>query len=172
MTVEECNYLLSLPKYLIFNRSVKEELVINLSYPIDLNYKLNTPDDQNQQLIITIWESDKRHFKATLHHHNGRTNEGLIRIDYKGRHVNPAEVIDSLPDIYRPLAGKTLMADEAHIHYVVDGYKPLAWALPIEMTDYPIKKLVSREDYASTIEHFFRLINVRTKVVFNNQLSL
>ena len=59
-----------------------------------------------------------------------------------------------------------------HIHYVIDGYKPLAWAIPLEIDGFPVKKLEGRHDYTDTLDAFFRKINLRTAISYNQQMKM
>ncbi len=56
--------------------------------------------------------------------------------------------------------------------YVVDGYKPLVWAIPLENDDFPVKRIDGREDYAKTLKAFFEKINLKTNISINNQLII
>jgi len=55
---------------------------------------------------------------------------------------------------------------------VIDGYKPLAWAIPLEIDGFPVKKLEGRHDYTDTLDAFFRKINLRTAISYNQQMKI
>lgn len=155
MTVELAEYLIGLDKYVVKNESVVETFLINIQYPMNFRLMLSAPDDLDQNLLVNIKESEKKSLKISLHHQDNSTQNGLLRLDFNGRHLNPLEVIDTVPEIFRPFAGQWLDDYAGHIHYVVDGYKPLAWAIPLEFDAFPIKELNDREDYTNTLNAFF-----------------
>ncbi len=96
----------------------------------------------------------------------------MLRVDFNGRHLNPMGIIPTLPEIFRPFAGQWLDNYACHIHYVVNGYKPLAWAIPLELDEFPVKELNSREDYSQTLSAFFQKINLKTIITFNHQMKI
>lgn len=94
---------------------------------------------------------------------------GLIRIDYNGQHINPEGISATLPDKFHKYAGKFFKYDEPHIHYYVDGYKGLAWALPLDSESFEIKRLNSQNDIVDSILNFNKLINLETKFSVGTQ---
>lgn len=110
--------------------------------------------------------------KLSLHHQDISTQNGILRIDYDGRHLNPVKIIPTLPEIFRPFAGQWLDDYPSHIHYVVNGYKPLAWAIPLEFDAFPVKELNGREDYSRTLNAFFKKINLKTVITFKLQMKI
>lgn len=80
--------------------------------------------------------------------------------------------MDTVPAKFRPFAGKWLDDYVGHIHYVVDGYKPLAWAIPLDMDDFPVKELNGREDYTNTLNAFFKKINLKTAIRYTHQMRI
>ncbi len=95
-----------------------------------------------------------------------------MRVDFNGRHFNPVEIIETVPIIFKQFAGLWLDDYAGHIHYVVDGYKPLAWAIPLEVDDFPVKQLNGREDYTRTLNAFFQKINLKTAMTFSHQMRI
>lgn len=172
MTVELAEYLLGLDKYIVQNSDTLNSYTLDIKYPMSSRLILSAPDDLDQNLLVDIKESEKKSLKISLHHQDNSTQNGLLRVDYYSRHLNPVDVLDTVPEKFRPFAGKWLDDYAGHIHYVVDGYKPLAWAIPLELDDFPIKKLNGREDYTNTLTAFFQKINLKTAIRFNHQLRL
>jgi len=172
MTVELAEYLLGLDKYVVQNGDTVENYFLDIQYPMSFRLTLSAPDDLDQNLLVDIKESEKKSLKISLHHQDNSTQNGLLRVDYYSRHLNPVDVLDTVPEKFRPFAGLWLDDYAGHIHYVVDGYKPLAWAIPLELDDFPIKKLNGREDYTNTLTAFFQKINLKTAIRFNHQLRL
>jgi hypothetical protein len=140
MTVELAEYLLGLDKYIVQNGEISNSYFMEILYPMNFRLTLSAPDDYDQNLFIDIKESEKKTLKISLHHQDISTQNGLLRVDFNGRHLNPVDVIPTVPEIFKPFAGKWLDDYEGHIHYVVNGYKPLAWAIPLELDDFPVKK--------------------------------
>lgn len=89
---------------------------------------------------------------------------GLLRIDFKGGHHNPSEILNTLPDFLRPYADKWFKPTEPHKHLYVEGYKPLAWAIPLADTDFPVKKLNDQSDLRGLIINFADSINLKSKI--------
>lgn len=172
MNLELAEYLIGLDKYVIQNEDTLETFLIDIQHPMSFRLTLSAPDDLDQNLLVDIKESEKKSLKISLHHQDNSTNNGLLRVDFNGRHLNPAEINHSVPEIFKQFAGQWLDGYAGHIHYVVDGYKPLAWAIPLELDDFPIKELNGREDYTKTLKAFFKKINLKTDITFNHQMRV
>ncbi len=172
MTVELAEYLIGLDKYIIENGEILNTYLLDIQFPMSFRLTLSATDDLDQSLLINIKESEKKTLKISLHHQDNSTQNGILRIDYNGRHLNPVEVIPTLPEIFRPFAGQWLDGYPSHIHYVVNGYKPLAWAIPLEFDEFPVKELNGREDYSRTLSAFFNKINLKTTVTYNHQMRI
>ena len=50
------------------------------------------------------------------------------------------------------------------MHMFVEGYKPLAWAIPLEDTKFPVKQLTDPSDLNDLIFSFAELINLKSIV--------
>lgn len=172
MTEELADYLIGLDKYIVENGETVNNYLLNIQFPMSLRLTLSAPDDLDQNLLINIIESEKKALKISLHHQDNSTQNGILRIDFNGRHLNPVEIIPTLPDIFRPFAGQWLDDYSSHLHYVVNGYKPLAWAIPLEFDEFPVKELNAREDYSRTLSAFFQRINLKTTIIFNHQMRI
>lgn len=170
MTVELAEYLLGLDKYVVQDGITMDNFSLDIQYPMRFRLTLSTPDDLDQNLLVDVKESDKKTLKVNLYHQDNSTQNGLLRIDYNSRHQNPMEVIDTVPDKFIPFAGQWLDNYAGHIHYVVDGYKPLAWAIPLEIDLFPVIQLNERVDYIDTLQAFFQKINTKTIFTFTHQL--
>lgn len=172
MTVDLAEYLIGLDKYVVQNDEITNAFLLDIQFPMSFRLTLSAPDDLDHNLLIDIKESEKKSLKISLHHQDNSTQNGLLRIDYNGRHLNPVDIIQTVPEIFRPFAGQWLDDYAGHIHYVVDGYKPLAWAIPLELDDFPVKEINGREDYAQTLSAFFQKINLKTTITFNHQMRI
>lgn len=172
MTVELAEYLIGLDKYIIQDGKTVNSILFDIDYPMDIRLQLSAPDDIDQNLMVNIKESEKKALKISLHHQDNGTQNGLLRIDYNSRHLNPVDIKPSVPDAFHAFAGLWLDEYAGHIHYVVDGYKPLAWAIPLEIDEFPVKQLTGREDYSKTLKAFFDKINLKTNVTYNHQMRI
>ncbi len=172
MTAELAEYLLGLDKYIVQNGNTAESYFLDIHYPMSFRLNLSAPDDLDQSLLLDIKESEKKSLKISLHQQDNSTQNGLLRVDYYSRHLNPVDILDTVPEKFKPFAGQWLNNYSGHIHYVVDGYKPLAWAIPLELDDFPVKELKGREDYGQTLNAFFQKINLKTAIRYNNQLKI
>ena len=126
----------------------------------------------DQILTVDIKESKKKALKISLHHQDSSTQNGLLRVDFNARHQNPADIIPTVPEKFWPFAGLWLDDYKGHIHYVVDGYKPLVWAIPLEADDFPVKELTKREDYINVLKAFFDKINLKSIITYRYNKEL
>jgi uncharacterized sporulation protein YeaH/YhbH (DUF444 family) len=94
------------------------------------------------------------------------TKTGLLRVDFNGRHENPEEVIENLPEDLLPLAGKFFDYNEPHIHYHVEGYKQMAWAKPVK-DNFPVSNITSSTDVLSAFHAFNTIIALETRFTIN-----
>lgn len=172
MTVELAEYLIGLDKFIIENGKIVDSYLIDIQFPMSFRLSLSATDDLDQNLLVDIKESEKKSLKISLHHQDNSTQNGILRIDFNGRHLNPVEITPDLPEIFKPFAGQWLDDYPNHIHYVVNGYKPLVWAIPLEFDDFPVKKLDNREDYSRTLSAFFEKINLKTNIRYNHQTRM
>mgnify|MGYP005858326125 FL=1 len=172
MNVELAEYLLGLDKYVVQNGDIVDSYLLDIHYPMSFRLILSAPDDLDQNMLVDIKESEKKSLKISLHHQDNNTQNGLLRVDYYSRHQNPVDILDSVPEKFRPFAGQWLDDYAGHIHYVVDGYKPLVWAIPLEVDGFPVKKLNGIEDYTNTLNAFFQKINLKTAIRYNHQMRI
>ncbi len=158
LTNNQAEYLLNLEKSLV----VPDQI-------IDLRNKTNTIElisyqDSNFSFRLDITSNQKIILKTSIHHMESKSFIGLMRIDFKGTHQNPPEILDTLPEILKPYAGKWFEPTESHLHIYAEGYKPLAWAIPLEDTDFPIKYLNHQSDLNELIVNFANKINLKSKI--------
>ena len=172
MTTELAEYLIGLDKYIIHEGEKVNSFDMNIENSIDFRLYLTAPADLDQNLIVDIKESKKKSLKITLHHQDQSTNNGLLRIDYNGGHMNPMIVTQSVPEKFIPFAGLRLDEYPGHIHYFVSGYKPLAWAIPLEDDDFPVKQLTDQKEYIDILKAFFIKINLKTTITYKQQMRL
>jgi hypothetical protein len=158
LTNQEAKYLLDL-----------EKVLTNPNQTIDLSKKKNrleliSHQDSDYEFWVEITTNQKIILKTSIHHLESNSFVGLLRIDFKGGHHNPANILPSLPDFLIPYADKWFDPTESHIHIYVEGYKPLAWAIPLSDSDFPIKDITHASDLSDLIINFARRINLKSLI--------
>ena len=98
------------------------------------------------------------------------SHTGLLRIDFKGRHSNPVTANQNVPLELAKYAGKQFKIDEPHMHIYVEGYKTLAWAIPLSDTNFNTKEFKEQGDLSKIIYNFAKEINLTSK--FEIQVGL
>lgn len=168
---EQADYLLNLPKCLIEGEVVLKSKDYFPTFPINDRIYIISEVDDAYSFFIEIQQCRKNQIKLTLHFQEDDTNIGLLRVDYNGRHKNPELDIVSLPDKFKPYIG--LWIEESHIHYYVEGYNPLVWAIPLDKVEtYPAKNFTSINDFADVLKTFCNKINLETNLTINVQTIL
>lgn len=151
---ELANKLIKLPK--IINGGVE----INIDLSLEKNrFKLTCSDESEYEFLVEITSNRKIMFKITFHNQENNIKEGLIRIDYKGGHKNPESLTDKVPDFVAPYLGYYFQ-NEAHVHIYVEGFKDLAWAVPLSAYNFPILDINNMDDLVKAIQAFTKEINI------------
>lgn len=156
LTNQEAKYLLDL-----------EKVLANPNQTVDLSRKKNRLElislqDSDYEFWVEITTNQKIILKTSIHHLESNSYIGLLRIDYKGGHHNPANVLSSLPEFLKPYAGKWFEPTEPHMHIYVEGYRPLVWAIPLSDIDFPVKDITQPSDLSDLIFNFAREINLKS----------
>ncbi len=112
----------------------------------------------------------KNHLKLSLYLQDRDSTVGLLRVDFNGWHKNPEEVNEFVPQSCRPFAGQLLESN--HIHYYVQGYKPLAWAVPLDEDPFPIKDLKDLSQFIPIFQAFGQRINLVSTISVQLQPTL
>ncbi|MGK0325537.1 MAG: hypothetical protein ACJA1D_000878 [Polaribacter sp.] len=153
---QEAQYLLELEKTLS-----KPNQTIDLSKKKN-RIELISHQDSDYEFWLEITTNQKIILKTSIHHMESNSFIGLLRIDYKGGHHNPAIVKSTLPSFLEAFADKWFEPTEPHMHIYVEGYKPLAWAIPLIDIDFPIKEILQPSDLSELIINFARKINLKS----------
>ena len=166
-------YLLELPKKIIVNDSIQDNLTIWQKSPFNARFKLISEKDEEYTFLWEINQSEKKSIRISFHFQENDSETGLIRIDYNGSHQNPRIKSPSLPEKFHPFVGKHF-EDKNHIHYYVQGYRHLAWAIPLTKSDFKIKELHDDSEFNNTfveiIKLFAKTVNIQTKITVNQVL--
>ena len=120
--------------------------------------------DSDYLFRLDITSNRKIILKTSIHHMESKSFIGLMRIDFRGGHHNPSEILDTLPEFLKPYADKWFNPTEPHMHFYVEGYKPLAWAMPLADTDFPTKVITHQADLNDLITNFANKINLKSKI--------
>lgn len=174
MTNDEAMNLIHLPK------KVKEveKTVDRVLLPLALGngnarYQLHAEGEPDYLFLLEISQSAKNNLKITLHFQEDNSKIGLLRVDYSGQHQNPREIKSSLLNRFRPYAAKWFDYHEHHIHYYIEGYEQLAWAIPLVDDDFRVKSVADANDIFPVTRAFARKINLKTKLKnYQNELAL
>ena len=173
MTNEQAQYLLNLPKKIVENNRVFNSITINQAFPFNKRFELIAEGDDEFTFLWEIKQSTKNTVRISLHYQENDSKTGLLRIDYNGGHVNPEIISSMVPEKFHPFAGKVFSNDEHHIHYYVQGYKSLAWAIPLTVDKFAIKELTETDfnnTLAGAIQLFARTIHIETEITINTLL--
>lgn len=167
---EQADILIHLKKKIFLNDAVQDRITIQQSYPMNLRYELVSDDDDEFSFLWEISQSSKNALRISLHFQEDDSKIGLFRVDYNSGHHNPEVAKDDLPELFKPFIGKWFSNDESHVHYYVDGYRSLAWAVPIEITDVQTKVISAGEinsNFVDAIIGFAQMINIETVIMVN-----
>ena len=146
--------LIKLPKTIVGGGTTN----INLSAEKS-RLKLIALEEPEYEFLFEITSNRKITFKITFHNQENNTKEGLIRIDYKGGHKNPESLNEYVPEFVKPYLGHYFQ-NESHVHIYVEGFKDLAWAVPLSVYDFPVLNIESMEDFGAALKAFAKEINI------------
>ena len=130
---------------------------------------LTNEDEPEYSFLFEITSHKKITFKISLHNQEDNTKEGLMRVDYKGGHKNPEGINPFVPEFVKPYVGY-FFQNEPHIHIYVEGFKDLAWAVPLTEYNFPILDVNNTDDFNKAINAFAKEINIVTPFVIQNAL--
>jgi hypothetical protein len=161
ITQLEADYLLDLEKHISVDDQAMDDFLLSLSIPVKARILLISKEDHDVSFLVEITQSNKNRIKMTLHCQEDGSKIGLLRVDFNSRHWNPETVNDHVPQVFTQYAGQWI--EGSHIHYFVEGYKPLAWAIPLGSDDsFPLKEFVEGVDEGNAIRLFAQRIKVKT----------
>ncbi|MCE6988488.1 DUF6978 family protein [Dyadobacter sp. CY323] len=132
---------------------------------------LTNPDEPEFEFLFEITSNKKIAFKISLHHQENNLREGLMRVDYRGGHKNPETITELVPELIKPFVGYFFVS-EPHIHVYVEGFKDLAWAIPLTAYHFPVLEINDGANFAAAIHAFSQEINIITPISIQNSLLL
>ena len=167
---EQAETLIHLKKKIFQDDKVIDNLVIDQIFPLRLRYELVSNEDDDFSFLWEITQRSKSAFRISLHFQEDESKIGLFRVDYNSGHRNPEIATENLPEKFLPYVGKCFSNEESHVHYHVDGYKSLVWAIPIEDSEVSVKQIPNtdiNDNFASAIQNFAQIINLETILTIN-----
>lgn len=168
---EVADYLLELPKHIVEDERYLDTINYTPALPIDDRLFLLSKNDADVSFFINIYQSKKYILKITFHFQEKDASIPLLRLDFNGRHKNPEITSDNVPKIFEEYAGKWI--EDSHIHYFIEGYKPLAWALPLKAdSSMVIKDYSDVYSLGNIIDEFGKKVNLQTVIKTTIQTAL
>jgi len=166
ITNEQADYLLRLPKKITGKKGdLLPQITISPKFPFSERFELLSEKDDEFSFLWQIKQSSKNTLQISLHFQEDDSKIGLMRIDYSGGHTNPQTITENVPERFHPYVGKQLM--QSHIHYYVQGFPMLAWAIPLSDDEFEIKEICENDFYATlvdVIKTFAKTINIETEI--------
>lgn len=168
LTNEEAKNLLLLPKKVVVNNEMQNRCMLESGSRLSRRFVIRSLDG-NHAFLLEISQGKKR-LKITLHFQENSQFVGLLRVDYEGTHQNPAKCNEYVPDFAKPYVGQDI--NENHMHFYVQGYKTLAWAIPLRVSDFPVKTILDIDSFFNALEAFQQIIHLDTKILYEGRLFL
>ncbi len=166
LTPDEIHDLIVMPKKVCDAKDrLLSEIKINTQTPINKRLEMLAIEKSEWRFLWNIQQSGKTLLKLTLHFMERGTVTDLIRIDYSGRHLQPTEINNHVPEDLITTAGTWLEYTQPHIHLNIEGYKPQAWARPLG-NSFPVKEITSQQSVLDAILAFRLMIALETKINF------
>ena len=173
ITNEQAKYLLSLPKKIFKEEELLSTITIEQRFPFWERFELLSDKDDEYSFLWEIRQSAKNTLRISLHVQENDSKTGLMRVDYNGGHRNPETINEFVPEKFHPYVGKEFSNTEHHVHYHVQGYKTLAWAIPLINDDFEVKS-IENEDFNNSLANivvlFAKTINIETVITINTLL--
>lgn len=170
-TQEEVNLLIDAPKLILIRGTGQKAFIIEAQKPFQAKYELITEKGE-YKFLLEINQSRKYSVKLSVHSNESESKTGLLRVDYFGTHKNPETIVENLPEIFHKYAGKSFGINEHHVHFYVEGYKDLVWALPLSDAGFSPATIENQNDVHTAILEFSRKINIITEISFQESLQL
>ena len=169
----QADYLMQLKKKVLQNDTELDQLTIDQEFPLHIRFELVSAEDDDFSFLWEITQSAKNSIRISLHFQEDESKIGLFRVDYNSGHRNPETANGTLPQKFIPYVGKWFSNVENHVHYHVEGYKSLAWAIPIEDSAISTKEITGNDtnvQLVSAIQEFAKIINLETVITINTLL--
>lgn len=167
---EQADELLQMPKKVICGNTLLDEITIDQKFGMKSRLELASTEND----FFFLWDiihSAKNSLKVSLHYQEDETKIGLLRIDFNSGHKNPETITEDVPTKFHPYVGKVFTNQEHHVHYHVQSFPSLAWAIPLVDDGFEVKELNEGHDFyvnfSKAVTQFAKVINLQTHITFN-----
>lgn len=172
MDFREAQELVKMPKWVMDEEGeIIEELTISQEYPMRMRLNLVSGDSMKREFVLDVKQSEKYGIRLNFQMMDD-LNWGLARLDYNSNHKNPDILTGDVPEMFHAHVAE-LFEGKAHLHYHVDGYPQLAWALPLDETEIATKDVTDDNMTQGFVEAFYsfvKYLNVQTKIIINRMV--
>jgi hypothetical protein len=169
MTYEEALRLVRLPKWVVDENGNKvETLTLEQKYPMQFRLHLLSEADYFREYMLDVKQSAKLGIRLNFQLMD-KANWGLARLDYNSNHKNPDEFTDKVPEVFHSHVGE-FFVQKSHLHYHVEDFPPLAWALPLEETEIEkkqVENVTMANDFIDAFNSFAAYLNIQTAITIN-----
>lgn len=172
MDFKEAQELVKLPKWVVDTEGeIVEDLVLEQEFPMRMRLNLVNLEGVKREFVLDVKQSEKYGIRLNFQMMDDM-NWGLARLDYNSNHKNPDSLTEEVPVIFHPHVGE-LFVGKSHLHYHVDGYPQLAWALPLDETEIATKEVTEdnmMQGFVDAFNSFVSYLNVQTRIVINKMV--
>lgn len=170
MTYEEALALIKMPKWLYENGALLNSKSIQQVYPMTFRLEMSSKD-MKKKFLLDVKQSKKFGIRLNFQMMDD-TNLGISRLDYNSNHQNPETLTKEVPVIFHTHVGEFFI-NRSHLHFQIEGYPNLVWALPLEETEIDVKEVTvdnMPSDFILAFESFIKYLNVQTQIAINPML--
>lgn len=168
---EEAEQLLHLEKKIIVNDTPQDTYYLRTNAEFFARFPMRSLDGNNL-FLMQISQSPYKQIKIDFHFQENCQYIGLLRVDYHSIHKNPEAINDHVPPIAQRYRGQLI--EDNHIHFYVEGYRRLDWAIPLTVSTFPIKDISMEEPSSliSALHAFCTCIGLTTEIQTDGRLFL
>ncbi len=168
---EEAEQLLHMEKRIIVNDTLQDTYYLRTSTDFFARFPMRSLDGNNL-FLMQISQSPYKQIKIDFHFQENCQYIGLLRVDYHSIHKNPETINEHVPSIAQRYCGHFI--EDSHIHFYVEGYRRLAWAIPLTVSSFPIKDIQMEEPSSlfSALRAFSTYIGLTTRIQTEGRLFL
>lgn len=167
LSAVEINDLIELEKKVFVDRLYYSNFGIDGAAPVRERLILKSEIEDEWLFLWNIEQSAKNFLKLTLHLQENTSYTPLLRVDFNGIHENPPIANSDVPADIAGFANKRFEYSTPHIHIFVDGYKPLAWARPLDTNQFSVKEIKNQTDIYHSIIAFGKIVNLSTNLTIS-----
>ena len=169
MTFDDALELIHLPKWVVDSEGKKvQTLSLDQKFPMQVRLYLVSEKEIVREYLVDVKQSEKMGIRLNFQLMD-EENWGLARLDYNSNHKNPGELTNKVPEVFHSHVGE-IFERKSHLHYHVEDFSPLAWALPLDETEIDTKEVKSAtmlNDFINAFNSFMTYLNVQTVITIN-----